>query len=100
MRAVTVGVLGLGAILISFAVVFFLWGPATATSVPMPKTASVPAPATSARPSQALAPLLAMAETTGSIGSAASPPARAPLPVAAAPSCQGRPEALGVSRPV
>jgi peptidoglycan/xylan/chitin deacetylase (PgdA/CDA1 family) len=102
MRAVTVGVLGLGAILISFAVVFFLWGPATATSVPAPNTASAPgaAPATSAQAARAPAPVPAMAETTGSIGSASSPPARAPVSVAAAPSCQGRPEALGISRTV
>ena len=34
MRNVMVGVLGLGALLISFGIVFFLWSPATATSVP------------------------------------------------------------------
>jgi peptidoglycan-N-acetylglucosamine deacetylase len=102
MRAVMVGVLGLGAILVSFAIVFFLWAPATATSVPTPKIASAPAtaPAAPAQAARATAPVPAAVETTGSIGSASAPPARPPVAVAAAPSCQGRPEALGVSRTV
>jgi peptidoglycan/xylan/chitin deacetylase (PgdA/CDA1 family) len=97
MRAVMVGVLGLGALLVGFAVVFFLWAPATATSVAAPKAAS--APATSAQAGRA-ASASELAESTGSIGSASSSPARPPVSVAAAPSCQGRPEALGVSRTV
>ena len=101
MRVVMVGGLGLGALLASFAIVFFLWAPATATSVPTVKTASAPAaaPATSAPASRAVSSASA-AETTGSIGSAPSAPARPPVSVAAAPSCQGHPEALGVSRTV
>jgi peptidoglycan/xylan/chitin deacetylase (PgdA/CDA1 family) len=102
MRLVMVGGLGLGALLASFAIVFFLWAPATATSVPTVKAAaSAPAaaPATSAPASRAASSASA-AETTGSIGSASPAPARLPVSVAAAPSCQGHPEALGVSRTV
>ena len=103
--------MGLGALLVSFAIVFFLWAPATATSVATPKIASAPAaapanatqsagqaavqPAGRATPSPS-----ASAETTGSIGAVAAPPARLPVSVAAAPSCRGNPEALGVSRTV
>ena len=105
MRAVMVGVLGLGALLVSFAVVFFLWAPATATKVQTADSASAAAPATSAQAGHAATSVPAMAETTGSIGSASagsasSPSARLPVAVAAAPSCQGNPEALGVSRTV
>jgi peptidoglycan/xylan/chitin deacetylase (PgdA/CDA1 family) len=101
-----VGVLGLGALLVSFAIVFFMWSPATAPSAPAPKTASaqVAAPATSGSATSAQAARAASSaaatETTGSIASAAPPPARTPVAVAAAPSCQGHPEALGVSRTV
>ena len=102
MRAVMVGGLGLGALLVSFAIVFFLWAPATATSVPIVKTASAPAaaPAASAPASRVASSASASAETTGSIASASPPPARLPVSVAAAPTCQGHPEALGVSRTV
>ena len=102
MRAVMVGVMGLGALLVSFGIVFFLWAPATATSVPTPKTASAPAPAPapSAQAARAAPIAAAFAESTGSIGSAPPPPARLPVSVAAAPTCQGGPDALGVSRTV
>jgi peptidoglycan/xylan/chitin deacetylase (PgdA/CDA1 family) len=93
MRNVMVGGLGLGALLVSFAIVFFMWSPATPSSVPAPKAA----PASAARMASSAG---ASTETTGSIASAAPPPARMPVPVAAAPSCQGHPEALGVSRTV
>jgi len=93
-----VGVLGLGALLVSFAVVFFLWSPTTATSVPT----SAPATTTAAAAAVVSAPKATpaasgLSETTGSIGSA--PPARLPVSVAAAPACQN-PDALGVSRTV
>jgi peptidoglycan/xylan/chitin deacetylase (PgdA/CDA1 family) len=102
MRVVMVGGLGLGALLVSFAIAFFLWAPASATSVPTVKTASAPAaaPAASAQAPRAASSASAAAETTGSIGSASPAPARPPVSVAAAPSCQGHPEALGVSRTV
>ena len=102
MRAVMVGGLGLGALLVGFAIVFFLWAPATATSVPTPKTASgfEAAPATPAQASRAASSAAALTETTGSIASVSPPPARPPVSVAAAPTCQGHPEALGVSRTV
>jgi peptidoglycan/xylan/chitin deacetylase (PgdA/CDA1 family) len=126
MRAVMVGVLGLGALLVSFAIAFFLWAPATATNVPTPKTASAPAPtaasatgsvtASAAAPAPASAPATApviaspaarapaspsvLAETTGSIAAASAPTARQPAPVAAARPCQGGPDALGISRTV
>jgi peptidoglycan/xylan/chitin deacetylase (PgdA/CDA1 family) len=102
MRAVMVGGLGLGALLVSFAVVFLLWAPATATSVPTPASASKPAiaPATpAAQVAQAASPASALADSTASI-SPASPPPRLPVSVAAAPSCRGNPEALGISRTV
>jgi peptidoglycan/xylan/chitin deacetylase (PgdA/CDA1 family) len=101
MRNVMVGVLGLGALLVSFAIVFFMWGPATATSVPTPKvaSASAAAPATSTAPATRAASATP-SETTGSIASAAPPPARTPVAVAAPPSCKANPEALGVSRTV
>jgi peptidoglycan/xylan/chitin deacetylase (PgdA/CDA1 family) len=101
MRVVMVGGLGLGALLTSFAIVFFLWAPATATSVPTIKTASAPAAAPAASAQAPRAALSASAaESTGSIASASPAPARLPVSVAAAPSCQGHPEALGVSRTV
>ena len=114
MRNVMVGVLGLGALLISFGIVFYLWSPATATSAPPPKTASAPAaqPATAppaaktaaapaAQPGSAgsRAAAAAPAETTGSIAQPAPTP-KAPVAVAAAPACRGGPDALGVSRTV
>jgi peptidoglycan/xylan/chitin deacetylase (PgdA/CDA1 family) len=103
MRAAMVGVLGVGALLASFAIVFFLWGPATATSVPTPHAASAPAsvpaivPPTAAPGGRAPASATAAAESTGSIGAA---PAASRQPVAAARPCQGGPDALGVSRTV
>jgi len=111
MRAVVLGGLGLGALLVSFAGVFFLWAPATATNVAPPASTSAPksTPTTSATQNSAAQAVretgraapsaAASAETTGSIGSTA-PPARPPVAVAAAPSCQGHPEALGISRTV
>jgi peptidoglycan/xylan/chitin deacetylase (PgdA/CDA1 family) len=103
MRSVMVGGLGLGALLVSFAVVFFLWGPATATSVPTPATTTAAAsapkatPANSALAGRAASSPSGLADTTGSIGSV--PPARQPVLVAAAPACQN-PDALGISRTV
>ena len=114
MRNVMVGVLGLGALLISFGIVFYLWSPATATSAPPAKTASAPAaPSATAAPAAktaaapaaqpgTAAPRAAAAapgETTGSIASASATP-KAPVAVAAAPTCRGAPNALGVSRTV
>ncbi len=97
MRSVMVGVLGLGALLVSFAIVFFLWSPATATRIPGP----VPATTTAAISAPKATPAASgLSETTGSIGSApAAPPARPPVLAAAAPACQN-PDALGVSRTV
>jgi peptidoglycan/xylan/chitin deacetylase (PgdA/CDA1 family) len=98
MRSVMVGVLGLGALLVSFAIVFFLWSPATATRVPGPAPATTTTAAVSAP--KATPAATALSETTGSIGSAPSaPPARPPVLAAAAPACQN-PDALGVSRTV
>jgi peptidoglycan/xylan/chitin deacetylase (PgdA/CDA1 family) len=104
MRAVTVGGMGLGALLAGFAVVFFLWAPATATKAPAPASAAATTPITSAaqagRETGRAAPSAPVpTDTTGSIGSAAAP-ARLPVSVAAAPSCQGHPEALGIARTV
>jgi peptidoglycan/xylan/chitin deacetylase (PgdA/CDA1 family) len=92
----------LGALLVSFAIVSFLWAPASTPGVPTATTAAAlpAAPAASAQAGHAAASIPAMPETTGSIGTPSSPPARPPVSVAAAPSCQGRPEALGVSRTV
>jgi peptidoglycan/xylan/chitin deacetylase (PgdA/CDA1 family) len=100
MRSGILGVMGLGALLAGSAVVFFVWGPTSAPSVPVAKAASAPAvaPAPAAQTARAAAPVPAMPETTGSIGSAPPPPAR--LPVAAAAPCKAGPEALGVSRTV
>ena len=101
--SVMVGVLGLGALLVSFAIMFFLWGPATATSVPTPATtiaaASAPKapPANPAPAGRAASSPSGLADVTGSIGTA--PPARQPVSVAAAPACQN-PDALGISRTV
>jgi peptidoglycan/xylan/chitin deacetylase (PgdA/CDA1 family) len=104
-----VGGLGLGALLVSFAIVFFLWAPATATRAPTGTSTSAPGPAPTPSAAQAAAapagretareapPAAASSDATGSIGSAAAP---LRLPVAAAPSCQGRPDALGISRSV
>ncbi|HEY6256936.1 MAG TPA: polysaccharide deacetylase family protein [Xanthobacteraceae bacterium] len=107
MRSAMVGVLGLGALLVSFGIVFFLWSPAAPTAPAIRSasaTATVPAtmPATSA--ARAATPGPNAAESTGSIKSslapAPTPAARPPIAVAAAPSCAGHPEALGVSRTV
>jgi peptidoglycan/xylan/chitin deacetylase (PgdA/CDA1 family) len=96
MRSVMVGVLGLGALLVSFAIVFFLWSPTTATRAPGP----VPAATAAVSAPKATPPAPGLAETTGSIGSAPpAAPARPPVSVAAAPACQN-PDALGVSRTV
>ena len=105
MRSVMVGCLGLGALLVSFAVVFFLWGPAPATSVPTSALATATAaasapkapPANSVPAGHAASSPSGFADTTGSIGSA--PPARPQVLVAAAPACQN-PDALGISRTV
>src|ERR1019366_6035131 len=105
MRSVMVGGLGLGALLVSFAVVFFLWGPAPATSVPTSALATATAaasapkapPANSVPAGHAASSPAGFADTTGSIGSA--PPARPQGLVAAAPACQN-PDALGISRTV
>jgi peptidoglycan-N-acetylglucosamine deacetylase len=102
MRSGMVVVLGLGALLASFAVVFFIWRPVSAPSVPVAQVASVPAataPAAPAQAGRAAAPVPAMSDTTGSIGSAPQP-ARQPVAVAAAPACKGGPDALGISRTV
>jgi peptidoglycan/xylan/chitin deacetylase (PgdA/CDA1 family) len=95
-----VGVLGLGALLAGFAVVYFVWGPAAAPSVPVAHAVSAPpvAPAGPASAARAAAPAPAT-DTTGSIASA-PPPGRLPVAVAPAPSCKGSPDALGVSRTV
>jgi peptidoglycan/xylan/chitin deacetylase (PgdA/CDA1 family) len=111
MRTVMIGGLGLGALLASFTILFIFWAPATATSVPI-STVVASAPATmpaaaAAQPAQpagqradrAVPSAAALADTTGSIGSASAPP-RLPLSVAAAPSCRGNPDALGISRTV
>jgi peptidoglycan/xylan/chitin deacetylase (PgdA/CDA1 family) len=111
MRSVMIGGLGLGALLASFAAVFFLWTPTTTPTVATPAAASTASAATTTPAAQTSAAQAsretgrapppasasAMADTTGSIGSA---PARRPVAVAAAPSCQGNPEALGISRTV
>jgi peptidoglycan/xylan/chitin deacetylase (PgdA/CDA1 family) len=108
MRNVMVGALGLGALLISFGIVFYLWSPATATTVPTPKSASAPAApaaktaaetATQGATAASRAAAAAPADTTGSIAGATAI-LKAPVAVAAAPSCRGNPDALGVSRTV
>jgi peptidoglycan/xylan/chitin deacetylase (PgdA/CDA1 family) len=124
MRSVMIGGLGLGALLVSFAAVFFLWAPATPTKVAIPAAASAASRAAAATPAaqpsvaqpSAAQPSVvqasretgraapsasaaALADATGSIGSAPAP-ARLPAAVTAAPSCQGHPEALGISRTV
>ena len=72
-------------------------GRPVATAAPAAKTAAAPAaqPATAVSRAAAAAP----AETTGSIASSAATP-KAPVAVAAAPTCRGGPDALGVSRTV
>ena len=98
-----VGVLGLGALLVSFAIMFFLWGPTTATSVPTPATTTAAAsapkttPANPAPAGRVASSPPGLADTTGSIS--AAPPARLPVSIAAAPACQN-PDALGISRTV
>jgi peptidoglycan/xylan/chitin deacetylase (PgdA/CDA1 family) len=111
MRSVMIGGLGLGALLASFAAVFFLWTPTTAPKVATAAAASTASAATTTPAAQTSAPQAsretgrappsasALADATGSIGSAPAP-ARRPVTVAAAPSCQGNPEALGISRTV
>ena len=109
MRIAMVGGLGLAALLVSFAIVFFLWAPATATKAPTAASTSVagPAPTTAQLPAapagretaRPAPPAPALTDTTGSIGPAAAP-SRLPVALAAAPACQGRPEALGISRTV
>ena len=80
MRAVIVGVGGLGALLVSFAIVAFLWAPGTATKAPPPNTAAVAAaaPAPSAQAGRAAASAPAVPETTGSIAAVSPPPTRPP----------------------
>jgi peptidoglycan/xylan/chitin deacetylase (PgdA/CDA1 family) len=103
-----VGALGLAALVVSFGIVFFLWAPAAPTK-PAPRSAAAPAsvPATAAPAARAAAPGQGAVESTGSIKAAALPPAfpqppvaRPPVTAAAAPSCRGNPEALGISRTV
>ena len=108
MRAVMVGGLGVGALLVSFAGVFYLWAPASGPSVtPKATAAQAQAPATVAAQTGPQATHAAhvasgppAADTTGSIAAAATAAAPARLPVAATPSCQGNPDALGISRTV
>jgi peptidoglycan/xylan/chitin deacetylase (PgdA/CDA1 family) len=100
MRVVMLGVMGLGSLLVGFAVVFFFWGaPASAPTVKM-ASAHEATQVASAAAGQAARPAPSMAETTGSIGAVSPPPARLPVSVASAPSCAGNPDALGVSRTV
>jgi peptidoglycan/xylan/chitin deacetylase (PgdA/CDA1 family) len=99
MRVVMLGVMGLGSLLVGFAVVFLLWAPASAPTTKM-ASAHEATQVASAAAGQAARPAPTMAETTGSIGSVSPPPARPPVSVAAAPSCAGNPDALGVSRTV
>jgi peptidoglycan/xylan/chitin deacetylase (PgdA/CDA1 family) len=94
-----VGALGLGALLVSFAIVFFLWTPPTPTASAT-RSASAPVLASIATPARPAAPAADVAESTGSIKSMPAPAARPPVAVAAARSCQGNPEALGIFRTV
>ncbi len=105
MRAVMISVSGLGALLVGFALVFFLWSPATAPSAPTAPTVKMAlapeaAPAASAPAAHAAKPVATAADVTGSIGSGNPPPARPPVALAREPSCAGNPDALGVSRTV
>lgn len=116
MRSVLVPVLGLSALLMSFALAFFLWAPAS-SSVPAANVASASnaapsvAPATkpaAGAPTGRFAAIPPAADTTGSIAqasaqtppSALSQPSALPAVAAATPSCRGNPDALGVSRTV
>jgi peptidoglycan/xylan/chitin deacetylase (PgdA/CDA1 family) len=105
-RYAVVGALGLAALLVSFGIVFFLWTPAAPTA-PAPRSAAAlaTAPAAVAPVARAAAPGQEAVNSTGSIKPApalppAAPPlaARPPVAVAAAPSCRGNPDALGISR--
>jgi peptidoglycan/xylan/chitin deacetylase (PgdA/CDA1 family) len=105
MRAVIISVSGLGALLVGFALVFFLWSPAPAPSAPRAPTVNMAlapeaAPAASAPAARAAKPVATAADVTGSIGSGNPPPARPPVTLAREPSCAGNPDALGVSRTV
>jgi peptidoglycan/xylan/chitin deacetylase (PgdA/CDA1 family) len=104
MRSAMVGVMGLGALLVSFSIVIFLWTPATPTAstvhgLAAPATAPAPVRAPAATPARP--PAADLAESTGSIKpvAASAPAARAPVAVAAARPCQN-PDALGISRTV
>ncbi|HLH98501.1 MAG TPA: polysaccharide deacetylase family protein [Xanthobacteraceae bacterium] len=101
--------MGLSALLVSFALVFFLWAPASVSSAPAQSVASAPQskPAAVAPPAR-VASAAPAPDTTGSIAPAPPPspfaavsqaPAR-PAAAAATTSCQGNPDALGVSRTV
>jgi peptidoglycan/xylan/chitin deacetylase (PgdA/CDA1 family) len=97
--------MGLGALLISFALVFFLWAPAsnapTASAKPAAAVASAPETKPAATSPQARSVTMAPPiESTGSIGQLAGTSARAPAPAPTTASCQGNPDALGVSRTV
>ena len=104
-RYAMVGALCLAALVVSFGIVFFLWAPVAATR-PAPRSAA--ALATIAPVARAVAPGQDAVESTGSIRPAAAlpsafsqpPVARLPVTAAAAPSCRGNPEALGISRTV
>jgi len=106
MRSVLVGVMGLGALLISFALVFFLWAPASNSGVPaagVAPAAIASAPETkpaAASPQARTVTIAPPLEATGSIGQIAGAPARASAPAVTTASCQGNPDALGVSRTV
>ena len=100
MRLTMVGVMGLGALLVSFSIVFFLWSPPTPRA-PMAHSVAPPAtvPASIAAPARPAIPAAAIAESTGSIKPAATPAVAARQPVASARPCQN-PDALGISRTV
>lgn len=102
MRAAMIGILGLGALIASFAMVFFLKGPAMAPSIPIANAASAlgaPEP-TPPQASHAKAPIPASVEFTGSPRSVSSQPAQLPPSIAAAPTCQSNSAVLGISRVV
>jgi peptidoglycan/xylan/chitin deacetylase (PgdA/CDA1 family) len=102
------GGLGLGALSVSFAVVYFLWSP-PASRAPVPSVAAAPATAPAATApaaqaknlpppdGQAKSPAAAPPDVTGSI---ARPPAARAQVAAVPPGCQGRTDVLGISRTV
>ena len=103
MRAAAMCVFGLAALLVvGLAAVLMPGGYTSAPSVPVSKSASsLPSP--NATPTQAMAArasLPASAESTGSTGSALSPPLAPETPFADTPGCRSSPAVLGVSRVV